>query len=155
MNPAAAQRREIERRFLVEAPPDLRECASREVRQGYLADRPAVVRVREDGAGKYVLTVKRGPLADREEREIALSREQFEELWPLTAGRRIHKTRYHLPQEQGLIELDCFHGVHEGLVIAEVEFAGREAAARFEPPGWFGREVTDDPAYANVNLAVE
>ena len=29
----------------------------------------------------------------------------------------------------------------------------REEALAFQPPEWFGREVTGDPAYTNANLS--
>ena len=35
-------------------------------------------------------------------------------------------------------------GALTGLSVAEVEFATEDAADAFEPPAWFGREVTDD-----------
>jgi CYTH domain-containing protein len=39
--------------------------------------------------------------------------------------------------------------------VAEVEFESEAAADEFEPPDWFGPEVTDDPRYANRALAVD
>jgi CYTH domain-containing protein len=41
----------------------------------------------------------------------------------------------------------------EGLVLAEVEFPSREKSEEFEPPDWFGKEVTEDIRYKNQNLA--
>ena len=46
-------------------------------------------------------------------------------------------------------ELDIFSGDLEGLVILEVEFPSVGDAVAFEPPAWFGKEVTNDPAYHN------
>jgi CYTH domain-containing protein len=46
-----------------------------------------------------------------------------------------------------------FRGNLEGLVLAEVEFASREKSEEFEPPDWFGEEVTEDIRYKNQNLA--
>jgi adenylate cyclase len=37
--------------------------------------------------------------------------------------------------------------------VAEVEFPDETTAAGFEPPAWFGRELTDDWRYANRSLA--
>jgi CYTH domain-containing protein len=34
-----------------------------------------------------------------------------------------------------------------------VEFDSEEDLARFEPPPWFGPEVTDDLRYTNAHLA--
>ena len=41
----------------------------------------------------------------------------------------------------------------EGLMVVEVEFENEADAERFQKPEWFGREVTDDPAYTNAMLA--
>ena len=39
------------------------------------------------------------------------------------------------------------------MLLAEVEFDSADALATFEPPAWFGLEVTDDDAYTNASLA--
>jgi adenylate cyclase len=149
---------EIERKFLVEdAPPDLSNHPSSEIRQGYLAvdgDGTEVrVRSRDDTA---VLTVKQGAGRSRAEVEIEIERELFERLWPLTDGRRVEKRRYVIPGGDGTtIEVDVYEGPLAGLVVAEVEFEGDERADAFEPPSWFAREVTDDPGFKNQSLARE
>ena len=48
---------------------------------------------------------------------------------------------------------DRYEGALEGLVTVEVEFPTEEEAARFEPPGWFGRELTGEPGWSNAALA--
>ena len=53
------------------------------------------------------------------------------------------------------IEVDIYSGALTGLSVAEVEFATEDAADAFEPPAWFGREVTDDPRFKNQRLASE
>ncbi len=145
---------EIERKFLVdELPAELDERARCELRQGYLVIAPdgSEARVRSDGR-RHRLTVKHGRGMARGEFEIELTSDQFERLWPATEGRRLAKTRYELPAVDGLV-VDVYHGSLEGLKVAEVEFADRGAAESFEPPPWFGREVTDEPAYKNASLA--
>jgi CYTH domain-containing protein len=52
-------------------------------------------------------------------------------------------------------EVDEYRGDLSGMVVAEVEFPDDGAAGAFEPPGWFGREVTDNPAYKNRRLATD
>ena len=150
---------EIERKFLVwEVPPDLDQYPASEIAQGYLAIEPdgSEVRLRRRGAQEDTLTVKTGRGRVRGEREIDLSSEQFDALWPLTEGRRVEKTRYELPADGGLvIELDVYRGGLEGLVVAEVEFPSEDDAERFEAPAWFGADVTDDDAYKNRRLATD
>jgi CYTH domain-containing protein len=149
---------EIERKFLVAAPPgDLDRWPSTAIEQGYLAiagDRTEV-RIRRR-AGAATLTVKSGASRTRVEEELEIEPERFERLWPLTEGRRIEKTRYEIDAGDGLtIELDIYAGGLEGLVVAEVEFDSEEAADAFAPPPWLEREVTDDPRYKNQRLACE
>ena len=39
--------------------------------------------------------------------------------------------------------------------MAEVEFPSEDASQAFDPPSWFGHELTDDPRYRNRALAVD
>lgn len=146
---------EIERKFLVAEPPGELPAGER-IEQGYLAIAPdgVEVRIRRRG-GHPTMTVKSGPAHVRVEEELDIDDRRFESLWPLTEGRRIAKTRHVVPLGDGLAaELDVFHGPHEGLLVAEVEFPSAEASAAFAPPDWLGREVTGDARYANQSLAL-
>lgn len=150
---------EIERRFLVDEPSGPAEAAGRSdrIRQGYVAIDPegTQVRVREI-AGRRLLTVKRGSGEIRAEVELEIDETAFEELWELTADRRIDKRRHFIPGEPGLVfELDVYEGDLAGLASVEVEFSTPEESSAFSPPPWFGREVTGDDRYSNVRLAVD
>lgn len=149
------ENREIERKFLVrKLPPDLTTYPAREISQGYLVSRDDGVQVRLRKAGNtYCLTFKRGRGNVREEREIVLSSDQFEKLWPATEGKRLAKTRYDIPFGDRVVEIDLYHERHEGLVVAEVEFDTEEMAENFRPPDWLGDDVTGDPRYSNQLLA--
>ncbi len=147
---------EIERKFVLEAvPPAATASPGSAVEQGYLAvDADVEVRLRR-ADGNRLLTVKRGHGESREEVELRLYSEQFEALWPLTAGRRLRKSRRRLPIGEGLVaEIDTYEGELAGLLVAEVEFPSPQASREFRPPPWLGREVTGDPAYANQTLAL-
>lgn len=149
---------EVERKWLVEEPPaQALAVAGERIDQGYLAIAGDGTEVRlRRRAERCFLTVKSGGGLVRGEREVELSADQFELLWPATDGRRIEKLRRVLEGggEAG-IELDVFLGALAGLVVAEVEFVDADAAAAFAPPSWFGREVTGEPAYKNQRLAVD
>jgi CYTH domain-containing protein len=149
--------REIERKFLIKRLP-LEILRSRHFRlgQGYLANEAGGrhVRLRKKG-GVASLAFKVGRGSAREEREIRLSPQQFDLLWPATKGRRLRKTRYEVPWKNLTIEIDIYHGQNEGLVVAEVEFPSENACRKFKPPSWFGREVTGQKRYSNVRLATE
>lgn len=145
---------EIERKFLIsETPVATAGADTSTITQGYLTAGPDVeVRVRRIDE-TCVLTVKgQGDLA-RVEEEFPIGRHSFESLWPLTGTRHIEKVRRRIPFGDHLIELDVFGGRLVGLMIAEVEFPTEAAAAAFEPPDWFGREVTADRRYHNAWLA--
>jgi adenylate cyclase len=146
---------EIERKFVVERPPGQLDDGDA-IEQGYLAvaDDGVEVRIRRR-AGQTTLTVKSGPDMVRTEEEIEIEPRRFDSLWPLTAGRRVTKTRHLVPVEPDLTaELDVYGGDHEGLVTAEIEFPSVEASERFSPPEWLGREVTGDRRFAAQSLAL-
>jgi CYTH domain-containing protein/CHAD domain-containing protein len=147
---------ERERKFLVETvPDDLVSTATVQLRQGYLAsDDRRSVRVRDAGHGGCTLTVKAGSGVERTELEWPITRHEFEAAWPHTVGQRIEKTRQMFPFGDHVIELDVFGGALDGLVVAEVEFDSISASDDFEPPAWFGPEVTDDGRYTNASLAL-
>jgi len=145
---------EIERKFLVGRPPSgLNNLSNESIKQGYLAvSGEEELRIRRRG-DRHTLTLKSGSGRVRTEEEIELSSQLFDELWPLTEGRQIHKTRYEIAYGAVTIELDEYRESLAGLRVAEVEFATTVDADRFEPPAWFDREVTDDPAFKNRALA--
>ncbi|MEE4273245.1 MAG: CYTH domain-containing protein [Thermoanaerobaculales bacterium] len=146
---------EVERKFLVDEVPNDDMGAGAEIIQGYLAVGDGEeVRLRAK-KGRCFLTVKRGSGLERAEVEVVIDREQFDPLWPATEGRRVEKTRYEVPVGSLTAELDRYHGALDGLLTVEVEFPSVEEAASFDPPEWFGREVTDDARFKNQRLAVD
>jgi adenylate cyclase len=146
---------EVERKFLIETLPDELSVESEsDVVQGYLATGLDEVRIRRRG-DDHVLTVKRGSGLTRNEVEVPLSRESFEQLWALTEGRRIEKTRFTTPVEGAVAEVDVYGGALAGLVTVEVEFDNADDARVFSPPFWFGPELTGDSRYSNQSLAVD
>lgn len=157
MSAAISSHREIERKFLVrKSPENLKAFPHAEIAQGYLAIARGGVQVRlRKKAGRHWLTYKRGDGHAREEREIELSAEQFEKLWPGTAGKRLSKLRYDVPLGNRVVEIDVYLGQHAGLIVAEVEFDDEQSCAAFQPPEWLGADVTGDPRYSNQLLATE
>jgi adenylate cyclase len=143
---------EIERKFLL-ADEGWREGAQGTLfRQGYLSTNPErSVRVRTKGETAF-LTIK-GPTE-------GVSRLEFEYEIPLEDARHlldvlcerplIEKTRYTVTFEELVWEIDDFHGINAGLVIAEVELESEDK--EFEKPPWLGEEVSDDSRYYNTSL---
>ncbi len=148
---------EIERKFLLKKlPPRLRRFHHRPIEQGYLVTRVDGTQIRLRKAGRQLwLTIKRGRGISRHEIEIELTRSQFNELWPATAGRRLSKTRYDVPLGKHVIEIDVYRGRNKGLVVAEVEFGSEAECERFRPPDWFAADVSGKSRYSNVRLARE
>ena len=145
---------EIERKFLVTSSPSwLGDSDSAEIAQGYVAlDGETEVRIRRHGEA-HSLTIKSGAGLVRTEVELDLDAAGFEQLWPLTEGRRVVKRRHLVPSGRLHFEVDVYSGDLAGLAVAEVEFASVAAAEAFDPPGWLGLEVTADPSYKNRALA--
>lgn len=150
---------EIERKFLVEAndlPVGLTTFPHQPIRQGYIVyDGTTGVRLRLKGETCFI-TVKSGQGMARQENEGLIPRETFDALWPTTEGRRLEKVRYDIPGPDDLtFELDIYEGDLSGLITVEAEFDSIEAAERFVPPAWFGRDVTEDGRFNNSALATD
>lgn len=144
---------EIERKFLIKNIPfPLDGFVSRRIEQAYLCTDP-VVRVRRDN-DDYYLTYKSRGLMIREEYNLPLTPEAYSHLLAKHDGIVISKTRYEIPEKDGLtIELDIFGGEYRGLILAEVEFQSEEQALSYSPPEWFGEDVSNSPKYHNSTLS--
>ena len=146
---------EIERKFRVAHVPEpvTGPGGGSALRQAYVAIDGAVeVRVRSDD-GDCTLTVKGGRGLVRAEVEVPIDTARFEELWALAGERTVEKTRHRIPLGDHLAELDVYGGRLAGLAVVEVEFASTDDADRFEPPDWFGAELTGRPGWSNAALA--
>lgn len=143
---------EIERKFLLANDAWRTGVVGRRYRQGYLStDKARTVRVRTIDDEAY-LTIKGATRG--------VSRLEFE--YPIPAADAgvmleqlceqpiIDKTRYRIPHGDHVWEVDEFHGVNAGLVVAEIELGSEDQA--FERPDWVGEEVSGDPRYFNANL---
>ena len=144
---------EIERKYLIDRlPENLEQYECKHIEQGYLNTDP-VVRIRKSN-DKYTLTYKGAGLMCREEYNLPLTKESYEHMRPKADGILISKTRYLIPEKDGLtIELDVFDAPYEGLYLAEVEFSSEEQALSYNPPVWFGKDVTNSGKYHNSRLS--
>ncbi len=142
---------EIERKYLVcgKAWKELGEGTL--YRQGYLnSHKERVVRVRIMGE-RAVLTIKGISVgATRLEFEYDIPFADCNELLELCEQPLIEKTRYKVDHGGLTWEVDEFHGVNEGLVVAECELESEDQ--HVDKPAWIGDEVTGDPRYFNSNL---
>lgn len=145
---------EIERKFLVDQlPEEIQSAKALPIEQGYLAIDPEgkEVRLRRIGDSCWLTVKSKGELI-RKEFETKLSIEQFDQLWPATAGQRLQKTRFLLQRNSYTIEVDQYHQPLSGLIVAEVEFDSAKAAEQFKAESWMGQEVTHLNFMKNKNL---
>ena len=147
--------KEIERKFLVSFLPE--GMSGTTMRQGYLQpEKERAVRVRtikKDGSKKGFLTIKgigSESGMSRYEFEIEIPVPDADYLLSLCDKPLIEKTRYKYDYEDLTWEIDEFHGVNDGLVIAEVELESEEQ--KLKKPNFIGEEVTGQVKYYNMML---
>lgn len=169
---------EIERKFLIGRIPGhiYSRCQLDHITQGYLAvsdDAEVRLRIRQSGsallptverrpqAAQYTLEIKSGGSAGkalcRRELSVELTADQFEVLDGLCTG-VVDKARMHLLPEDDSGEkwtIDVYTGDLDGLIVAEVEFLSDKHAAEFDPPDWFGMEVTDNRNFRTSAFACD
>lgn len=142
---------EIERKFLLKDDSWRGLGQGRHYRQGYLVtaqDRSVRVRTVDDQGFITVKGATRG--ATRLEFEYPVPLADAEAMLKLCVGPIIEKTRYRIPFEHKVWEVDEFEGDNRGLITAEVELHSEQEPVKI--PSWIGKEVTDDPSYFNSNL---
>lgn len=143
---------EIERKFLVKNLPVLDGLEFHTISQGYISTNPTI-RIRQ-WDDSYILTVKGGGGLKRTEYELEMDKEQFDNLSQKVENNIINKKRYIIPLDGNLkAELDIYGGYLDGFMNVEVEFDSVETAIKFNPPDWFGKEVTQDRRYSNGSLS--
>jgi CYTH domain-containing protein len=156
---------EIERKYLLERRPEVSLLADRGARplrivQVYLrpAETAAVRRIRmiDDASGRQFVYTEKGLARGivREERESAIDEARWGELLRDADPERgpVRKTRWVFGYDGHTLELDLFESPPD-LTLLEVELDDPEEVVRL--PDWLGpvRDVSEDPAYTNVELA--
>lgn len=121
------------------------------IRQGYLNREPEkTVRVRTKGERGFLTVKGKNSGASRLEFEYEIPKADAEEMLTLCMPPILDKTRYLVPFEGHVWEVDEFHGIREGLVTAEIELHSEEES--YSTPDFIGDNVTGDPQYYNSNL---
>ena len=154
---------EVERRFLVtDAAAAVGSAPGQLIQQGYLSRDPQrVVRVRlvenPPGGEEAWLTVKgapdpgRGATLCRMEWELPLEPVLAREWLKLCRPFVVEKSRHAVECGGRLWVVDVFHGLNEGLVLAEVEL--EDPCSSLLLPAWIGEEVGADSRFHNSVLA--
>ena len=108
---------------------------------------------------EYILTLKSKGLFAREEIEFIINEREYIEAIAL-AKSVIKKSRYEIRHRVSRstvykLEIDMYHDFD--FVTCEVEFDSEKDAEIFHiyhKPSWCIEDITEDPKYKNVNLAV-
>lgn len=144
---------EIERKYLI-VNDNWRDNAdeSTHIIQGYLGgnDKSSIrIRVHGNLANLNIKSKTLGMQRSEYEYQIPID-EAKEILESLCDKPYIEKTRYHVPYEGHVWEVDIFAGENKGLIVAELELDSPDEP--FKLPNWVGMEVTEDHRYYNICL---
>lgn len=144
--------REIERTFLVKNY-NFKEMATETIviLQGYLnRDPERTVRVRLANDRGYITVKGKNHGMTRHEFEYEIPLDDARQILSLCTGKILDKTRYVVPYEGHVWEVDEYNGELRGLVVTEVELEREDE--QVELPSFVGKEVTGDPRYYNSQL---
>ena len=148
---------EIERKFLVKSDAyKVGAVSNIRIVQGFLnRDPERTVRVRIKGDKGYLTVKGKGNDSGttRFEWETEISLTEAMNLIDLCEPVILDKTRYGIPVENHLFEVDEFMGENRGLTIAEIELQHEDEL--FEKPVWLGEEVTGQTKYYNSQLSIK
>ncbi|MDR9855824.1 adenylate cyclase [Paenibacillus sp. VCA1] len=154
---------EIERKFLLPAFPAalieenvLKIEKEQLIEQTYLAlHEDQELRVRKivdlaSGREEYTHTFKKGHGIAREEVEYAISEGLYEQMVAKHRAVPLIKKRTTAYWGDRVVEIDDYRQID--LLVLEAEFASVAEAENFEPPAWFGREISSDKQYSNKKV---
>ena len=153
--------KEIERKWLIkkeDIPYDLNDSNVQkfEIKQTYICFDPEM-RVRDYNNGEsFEFTMKNNMTVDgmiRDEINIDITKEQYDNLVIKQEGNTINKTRYQLYDDGQIIALDIFQGDLDGLAYMEIEFKTEDESNNYKEPNWVIKDVTSDINYKNGHLA--
>ncbi|MBP7507886.1 MAG: CYTH domain-containing protein [Prolixibacteraceae bacterium] len=145
--------KEIERKYLVDVEKWGGKGTPVEIKQAYLSiENGKIIRIRTSGKKAY-LTIKGNLMGiTRDEFEYPVPYADALQLMNFSVSFPVEKTRYIFPSGEIKWEIDVFHGLNDGLIIAEVELTSEDQ--EFEKPDWILEEVSHDERYFNFNLSL-
>lgn len=143
---------EIEHKYLVKNDSfKLLSTSSFTISQGYLCRDPErTVRIRIKGDKGYITIKGKNSGAVRAEFEYEIGFQDAEQLLAMCQPPIISKTRYIVPFEGNIWEVDEFYGSLKGLITAEIELSSPDES--YGIPDFVGINVTGNPEYYNSNL---
>ena len=135
---------ERERVFLLkELPEDLLEFKHIDIKIGDVTSSNDVNVLKVRQKGDVYEIIKKELISPQEKKEylIPLNEEEFKRLFSVTQ-RRHAKKGFFYPLDKYVCELDIYMDEMAGYARAEVEFDNIEELELFDPPSWFGEEIT-------------
>jgi len=145
---------EIERKFLIKTiPMNIENFPHQEIIQWYFND-PSTgksIRIRHIW-DTYKITRKKWHGLVREEMETDITKAEFDQLWFQVENHFLEKTRYEIPYDGFIIELDIYKNL-QWFKTAEVEFASKRDAKKFVVPERFGEDLTKMREASNAYIA--
>lgn len=150
-------KKEIERKFLIEEiGQGVVFFEDKQIHQTYISikdDEELRVRMEvENDKKSFSMTYKKGIGLSREENDFQIGEKMYYDLTDNVNEKTLIKNRRATMFGQYSVTLDTYGPEFNGMVTAEVEFETEEEANRFQAPGWFGQDVTEDETYKNKNL---
>jgi adenylate cyclase len=143
--------KEIERKFLVKDGWRDAVTTREELCNGLLlSSRKRKVRIRRSGETATIAIKDERIGSERNEFEYAIPMADARELLEHHCDSVVAKTRHHIRHDGCDWVVDEYHGLMQGIVIAEIEL--RKKDQNFSKPSWLGKEVTNNPRYRKRNL---
>nr|WP_020618184.1 CYTH domain-containing protein [Paenibacillus daejeonensis] len=154
---------EIERKWLLDRLPGdlaasgaLTVIGEQRIAQTYLAIHDGEeLRIRaitdlHSGEIIHTHTFKRGLGISREEIEYTIAEGIYEQMMRMSGTTPLIKVRTTADAGPFQLEIDRYEQLD--LTVVEVEFDSVAEAERFEPPAWFGQEISTDRRYSNKKV---
>lgn len=150
-------KKEVEKKYIVsEIPEYLSIGDSREIHQTYLAIGKEEVRLRKiinPDFEQFVLTIKKGSGLTRNEFEIEISKESYQQLLIDKKVTPLIKKRTRFEIENQCYDLDVYLNYPvSNLMTVEIEFESEIEASKYHGLEWFGQDITYNKKFKNQNL---
>jgi adenylate cyclase len=143
--------KEIERKFLVDTSKLPTLPKGHIMKQGYVPTQGITVRARISDDQAFLTLKGRATGLSRSEFEYPIPVEDAQQILDeLCVHPLIEKTRYMIPYEDHIWELDIFESDNKGLIVAEIELGSEDES--FVKPEWITEEVSYDRRYRNASL---
>lgn len=135
---------EIERKFSVKKLPNLSGIIPISYERYYLKIEPALEERIQKKGDTFEHGIKQ-TLSDlsRTTTKTEITEHEFEFLKKQTLKSVLRESYCIL--ENPKLSIKIYHGDHEGLIRAEVEFSSEKEAKNFVPYGWMGEDITNNP----------